>query len=176
MSEHRPLLLRVLFISCFSMFAARAALAGGPKPAWSDWERANSLAQEGNWLVIRQPGEGFCYIQQDFEGARDKMGLSMKRDARPYLTTPFFRGIEGDVTYQVDNKPMRLVLEKDASALGIKLSPDVVPEMQHGTLLKVRVKHRGQPVLEQRFELRGFAAAVLWLDRSACKKASRTTP
>jgi hypothetical protein len=33
---------------------------------WSQWELENAVAKERDWLVIRQPPEGFCYLNPDF--------------------------------------------------------------------------------------------------------------
>jgi hypothetical protein len=70
----------------------------------------------------------------------------------------------------VNDGPVRIVPENEARALGIKLSPDVVPELKRGGTLSVRVKPVGQSTLEQTFNLQGFAAATQWLDRPACRQ------
>jgi len=94
----------------------------------------------------------------------------MKKDEIPYLTTPFFRGIEGDVSYWVDDGPVRIIQEKDASAFGIKLSKDVVPELKAGVTLHVRIKPVGSSTMEQKFDLSGFTAVSEWLGSDKCCK------
>ena len=61
---------------CALMLFAPFAEAVSPK--WTDWDHSNSVAREGQWLVIRQPDEGFCYIKQGYDGYSDKMDLLMK--------------------------------------------------------------------------------------------------
>jgi len=139
-------------------------------PSWSEWERANSVAHEGDWLVIRQPDEGFCYIKQSYDADPSKIVMLMKKDRVPYLVTPFFHGVEGDVSYQVDSQPLRLVQESKATQVPIALSGEVVPEMEKGTRLRVRVKPKGKPTLEQIFSLRGFSAASKRLGSDTCRK------
>ena len=139
-------------------------------PKWTEWEQANSVAKKGQWLVIRQPEEGFCYIKQGYDGRSDKLDLSMKLDGVPYLTTPFFHGIQGDVSYRVDNGPMRIVPESKVSGSVIKLSPGVVSELRRGSMLTVRVKPAGMPTLQQTFDLRGFTAASGLLGSTACQQ------
>jgi len=139
-------------------------------PVWTDWELANSIVKEEYWLVIRQPDAGFCYIKQGYDESPDKMDLLMKKDGIPYLTTPFCRGIQGDVSYWVDDGPVRIIHEKNVSALGMKLSPDIIPELKKGKFLIVRVKPVGMSTTKQKFNLRGFTAASKWLGSSTCGK------
>ena len=160
----------ILGVSVCAAMLLLASLAEAASPRWTDWERSNAIAKEGQWLVIRQPDEGFCYIIQGYDGYSDKMNLSMKNDGVPYLTTPFFRGIQGDVSYWVDDGQVRIVREAQASALGIKLSPEVVPKLRRGNRLTVRVKPVGRSTIEQTFDLRGFTAASKWLGSSTCRK------
>jgi hypothetical protein len=157
-------------ISICTAILLLAFLAEAVPPVWTDWERSNAVAKEGEWLVIRQPDGGFCYIKQGYDGYSDKMELSMKRDGVPYLITPFFQGIQGDVSYWVDDGPVRIVREAQASALGIKLSPKVVPELRRGRKLFVRVKPAGRLTIEQTFDLRGFTAASKWLGSPTCRE------
>jgi invasion protein IalB len=169
-SINRQILFKVMAAVLFACAFIGVPSAFGVSPQWSDWERANSVAKEGQWLVIRQPNEGFCYIKQSYDGYSNKMDLSMKKDGIPYLTTPFFRGIEGDVSYWVDDGPVRIVQEKAASALGIKLSKNIVPELKAGVTLHVRVKPVGSSTIEQTFDLTGFTAASAWLGSDRCCK------
>lgn len=160
--------LAVAFV--FAMNTIFPSVSYAASPSWSEWERANSIAKEGQWLVVRQPNEGFCYIKQGYEGHSEQMDLSMKIDGIPYLTTPFYRGIEGDVSYQVDDGPTRIVPEDKASSLGIKLSSELVPELRRGKELTVRVKPVDQNTLEQKFDLSGFSAASDMLGNSVCRE------
>ena len=160
----------VLAATAFAISSLWTSLASAVPPKWTDWEQANAVGKEGAWLVIRQPDEGFCYIKQGYDGYSDKMDFLMKMDAIPHLTTPFFHGIQGDVSYRVDDGPVRIVPEEKANALGIELSPEVVPEMKRGNRLTVRVKPVGKPTLEQSFDLRGFTAASEFLGSAICRE------
>ncbi len=154
-------------------FGTMAALflVGVPAYAadWSEWEIKNSVAREGDFLVIRQPGEGFCYVKQSYYAHPGKMELSMKADNKPFIPLPFFRGLDGDVTYWVDDRSIRIIRENKARN-PLMLAEEVVPELKTGATLTVRVKPVGQPTREQRFSLRGFTAATRWLDTPECQQ------
>ena len=150
------------------------AVADAAGPTWSEWEHKHAVAHEGQFLVIHQPGEAFCYLKQSYEDDTGKMELSMKRDGVPYLVTPFFRGIEGDISYHVNDGPVRIVPENPKNNMGFNLSTDAVPEMKRGGMLSIRVKPTGEATREQRFELRGFSAAAQWLDKPTCREKDKS--
>ena len=156
-------------VALSAAIAFSTSLAYAATPTWTNWERANSVAKHGQWLVIRQPNDGFCYIRQSYDRYSNEMDLSMKKDGVPWLSTPFWRGIQGDVSYRVDDGPVRIVPEKEGAS-GIELSSDVVPELKRGRRLTVRVKPVGSRTLEQTFDLRGFAAASELLGSPKCQK------
>jgi len=139
-------------------------------PSWSEWEKSNSLSKHGHWLVIRQPNEGFCYIKQSYDGQNKKMELSIKKDHIPHLVTPFYRGVQGDVTYWVDDGPVRIVKEENVSNFGIELQKQIFPELKKGQKLHVRVNPVGDGTMEQVFDLTGFTAASKWLGCEKCQK------
>lgn len=139
-------------------------------PNWTEWDKANAVAQKKQWLVIREPNQGFCYIRQGYDGYSDRMDLSMKKDGIPYLTTPFSGGIEGGVSYQVDDGAVRTVPDGDISTTIVRLSPDVVPELRRGLVLTVRVTPDGRRTFEQKFDLRGFTAASNMFGSAICRE------
>ncbi len=155
---------RHLVFILFSM--AISSLSNAIEPRWEKWDTANSVAKEGYWLVIRQPDEGFCFAKQGYEGYPDKMEIIIKNDDIPLLISPFFRGIEGDITYHVDDGKIR----KIPSSQILSLSKDIVPELKKGNYLYIKFKPIGREVLQQSFNLSGFAQAHAWLDKSACKQ------
>jgi hypothetical protein len=128
--------------------------------SWSPRERENAISQHGAFMVIMQPGSGFCYVKQSYYDDTSKMELIF-REASLSVVTPYYAGIEGDVKYRVDDGPERIVknseIRRDHS---FDLSPDVVGEMKTGNLLHIRVKPKGQPARTQSFSLLGFAAAA----------------
>ena len=135
---------------------------------WSDWEYDNAVARKGTWLVIKQPEARFCYVKQSYNGQL-KMEMLMKIDNVPGLTVPFFRGLDGDVTYKVDNGPVRVIPQEDAIN-PLRLSSEVVPELKTGKKLTVRVKPVGKRTIEQEFSLVGFAEAAALLDNPVCQR------
>lgn len=149
-------------------FFASGVYAATPK--WTEWEEANSVAKKGQWLVIRQPYEGFCYMKQGYEDSSVHMDLAMKSDGVPYFTTPFFHGIQGDISYRVDDGPVRIIPDNGTNSSLIKLSPEVVSELKRGSALFVRVKPVGMSALKQSFDLRGFTAANKVLGSSVCQE------
>ncbi len=52
------------------------------QPKWERWDLANSVAKEGNWLVVRQPDEGFCYVKQGYDGYEDKLEIIVKKQRK----------------------------------------------------------------------------------------------
>lgn len=161
-------ILTVLLVLGTIGFFASGVYAATPK--WSEWEQANAVAKKGQWLVVRQPDEGLCYMKQGYEGYSDKMDLSMKLDGVPYLITPFFSGIQGDVSYRIDDGPMIIVPENNINVSVIKLSLEVVSELKRGRALTVRVKPVGMSTSQQSFDLRGFTAASEFLGSSTCRE------
>ena len=97
------------------------------------------------------------------------MEMLMKIDNVPGLTVPFFRGLDGDVTYKVDNGPVRVIPQEDAIN-PLRLSSEVVPELKTGKKLTVRVKPVGKRTIEQEFSLVGFAEAAALLDNPVCQR------
>lgn len=136
---------------------------------WSDWERDNAVAQHRDFLVIRQPGEGFCYVKQSYDNDTSKMELSFQGDA-PYIVTPFYRGIEGSIEYRVDHGKTRIVKNSEISGSNsFHLSKNVVPEIKAGLKLYVKVNPVGERSRTQSFSLLGFTAASQELNTEKCE-------
>ena len=137
---------------------------------WSQWELENAVAKERDWLVIRQPGQGFCYLKQSYDSDPSKMAITTGRSGVPTILTPFFRGIEGSVRYQVDDNPLRRVpasqIEKRS---GVVLPRDLIPALKAGQKLVVYITPVGERPRTQSFSLLGFTAAARWLDREECQ-------
>lgn len=137
---------------------------------WSQWERENAVVQERDWLVIRQPGEGFCYVKQSYDNDLSKMEISVGQEGIPAIVTPFFRGIIGGIAYQVDDGPVYQVPASEIEQANlIHLAPDLIPEMKAGQQLFVRVHPVGEEPRTQAFSLLGFTAALKVLDREDCQ-------
>lgn len=162
--------LAILVIALFITSPPRAA-------DWSKWERDNAVAKERDWLVIRQPGEGFCYLKQSYDRDTSKMEMTTGRSGIPALVTPFYRGITGSVIYQVDDRePGRIPAPRIENAALIQLPKSIIPAMKSGRQLKVQVTPTGQAPTTQVFSLSGFTAASEWLEREECQvKPSRET-
>ncbi|MBT3549645.1 MAG: hypothetical protein HOO19_16410 [Rhodospirillaceae bacterium] len=149
-----------------------AALAGAvpfiaSAQSWTNWERQNSVTKSGDWMVIKQPGAGFCYLKQSYNDQTGKMELSMKADYHPFVPLPFYRGLDGDVIYRVDDGALRIIPQNRARN-PLLLSKEIVPELKSGSVLTIRVKPVGRTPIEQRFSLRGFTAATAWLNKPVC--------
>lgn len=138
--------------------------------SWSRWERQHAVSQQKTFLVIKQPGEGFCYVKQSYDNDTSKMELIFSGSA-PLIITPFYRGIDGDVKYWVDSDPKRTVSSSEINGTSsFKLATDVVNEMKAGQTLYVRVKPLGEPERTQEFSLLGFTAAVRALNGPECQE------
>ena len=139
---------------------------------WSEWETKNSVAKFGSFMVIKQPGSNpsFCYIKQSYEDVPGKMELTVKVDEIPYLTHPFYRGMNSDLIYQVDDGPVRFI---KASVLNsrraIPLDKSVTKELVSGRRLKLRHTPEGYRNMEQVLPLNGFKAALRNLGSNTCK-------
>jgi hypothetical protein len=142
--------------------------SAGVAQDWSSWERQHAVGRYGEFLVIKQPGEGFCYATQSYESDPSKMTLSLKGET-PSIATPFFRGIDGAPVYWVDDGSKRQVASAEVTAAGsFRLSPEVVGELRAGQVLYVQVKPTGEPSVTQEFSLRGFTAVSRMLSSPAC--------
>ena len=137
---------------------------------WSKWERGNAVAQERDWLVIRQPGEGFCYLKQSYDRDTSKMEMTTGRSGIPALVTPFYRGITGTVIFQVDDhEPGRIPASRIENAALIQLPKSLIPALKSGRQLKVQVTPTGHAPRTETFSLLGFTAASKWLERAECQ-------
>ncbi len=141
-------------------------IASAVQPKWERWDIANSVAKEGNWLVVRQPDEGFCYLKQGYDGYEDKLEIIVKKDGIPILISPFFRGIEGNVKYWIDGGEDRTI----PPSMVLKLPQSLVPEMKRGSSLYVEFKPVGYGLKKQRLSLSGFTKAFNWLGSAECRK------
>jgi hypothetical protein len=137
---------------------------------WSQWELENAVAKERDWLVIRQPPEGFCYLKQSYTSDPSKMEMTTGRSGVPTIITPFFKGVQGSVRYQVDNNtPREIPVSQLEHPSVIELPRDLVPVLKAGQQLTVRVTPIGESPRTQTFSLLGFTAASRWLEREECK-------
>ena len=142
--------------------------------SWSQWEQQNSVGQHKAFLVIKQPGEGFCYVKQSHDSDTTKMELRFKGNA-PVIITPY-RGIDGDVQYWVDDNPKWTVTGSEIDMPNsIELVTDVVTEMKAGQTLYVYVKPSGMPERTQGFSLSGFTAAARALNGPECREGKGDT-
>ncbi|MES9858909.1 MAG: hypothetical protein ABW166_20265 [Sedimenticola sp.] len=141
-------------------------IASAVQPKWEQWDVANSVAKEGSWLVVRQPDEGFCYIKQGYDGYGDKLEVIVKKDEIPILISPFFRGIEGSVTYWVDDGEARTI----PASMVLKLPHSLVQKMKRGSSLYIEFRPVGYGLKKQRLSLSGFTKAFSWLGSSECRK------
>lgn len=151
-------------------FGIGLAHAEPPKPEWTAWEQANAVSQEGDWLVVRQPDEGHCYLKQSFDGYVDVMELKVPPDRRPELSLPFLRGLPKEVRYAVDKGPMRTVPEGDIGPVITHLPESLIPVMAQGRVLEIEADPLAKPVVRQSFSLEGFTAALDWLGSEECRQ------
>ncbi len=141
--------------------------------SWTEWELKNSVAREGDWLVIKAPGENFCFLKQSYDDDLSKMELRIDRIDKgepPLVITPFIRGIEGTITYRVDeNAPRSFDASTFAGKTAFDLSIDTWPEMKKGNRLFVSVKPVNKNRISQAFILIGLTAASQWFKNARCK-------
>jgi invasion protein IalB len=137
-------------------------------------ERAVEMAdgtekREGDWIVSKQLPAG-CMMQQDDASDSSKMSLVFGPAGIPMIVAPFFRGIEGDLRYQVDSRePGSVPAWAIKIPAPIELPRELVPALKAGRQLIISVTPVGDVPRVQRFSLIGFAAASRWLERETCQ-------
>ena len=153
----------VLTLACLLCLPVQAA-------NWSAWEQQHAVARQQDFLVIRDPADGSCYLKQSYYGEPEAMELVMASDGVPILTTPYYAGIEGDVVYAVDQGAERRLGGGGVSVgKSLALPRALVPQLKAGWTLRVRVQPVGQPPREQQFSLKGFTAAARRLHTKPCR-------
>lgn len=139
-------------------------------PKWGGWERANTIAKHGQWAVIRQPDEGFCYLKQSYAGDTRAFELSMQKDGIPALISPFFRGLKGPLLYKIDNGPWQSIALPKNTGWPIPLPAKARAQMKAGNLLFLKAKATGVGPITQRVSLRGFSKSSSMLGGAECRK------
>jgi invasion protein IalB len=153
------------------VFGSTCAHAVGVKAKWTEWEEANSVAQEGDWLVVRQPDKGFCYLVQNSGDGYDNVWVArMKADGIPTFVIPPLQGLPKDVSYRVDGGPVENVQKRNIDSLAVKLPASAVPAMKRGRMMTVWINIPGEPLVELNVGLDGFTAAASWLGSKECRR------
>lgn len=131
-------------------------------------ERA--IAQEEDWLVFRESGQGGCYLSQLIEPSAAQMQLVVRRDGVPVLHTPFRRGFKGYVVFKVDRRsPLFVAAALVRNPEAFDIPKEILPDMFAGRNFSVWAQPVGTEPQEQEFSLVGFTAAMSWLDRTECR-------
>jgi len=160
------MLLIALGVSLGILLGWQPAFAASP--SWSAWEERNSVARSGDWRVIKQEGEDFCYLKQSYENRPDLMEILVKDSGTPFIVTPFVDGMKRHVEFHVDEDAARQI--NNASETRIPLPVALVPELKKGHTLSVTVTPVGRSESHtQGFSLRGFSAAYKQLSSEICQ-------
>jgi hypothetical protein len=98
------------------------------------------------------------------------MQITTGRSGVPTVITPFFLGIRGSVTYQIDDREPGVIPAADIDGSTIRLPRSLIPTMKAGRQLRVSVTPVGAAAAQtQVFSLLGFTAASKWLERDICQ-------
>lgn len=159
-----PRLLTVLPVIALAAVALlhHSDVARAASPSWTEWERAHTHGRHGDFLVVREPEGGSCYVKQSYRDDPSHIELTVRAGEAPVLVGAWIRGVEGPLSYRVDGGVLRSVWVKTIASF--ELDPEVLSEMRAGNYLRVSVEPRGLPVWRQRLSLRGFTAATRELD------------
>ncbi len=130
-------------------------------------ERA--IAQEEDWLVLQESGQGGCYLAQLIEPGTAQMQRIVRQDGVPLLRTPYRKGFKGYVVFKVDRRnPLFVAAALVENPQAFDLPKEILPDMFAGRNFSVWAQPVGNEPQEQKFSLVGFTAAMSWLERAEC--------
>ena len=153
-----------------SLLLAPAASAA---PSWTPWERDHAIGQFRSFLIIRQPGDGFCYAKQSFHMDSGKMELIFDGEVVTVLL-PHVASGRWDVTFWVDSGKRQTIRHEQIMAPdSFHLPRDRLGDLKSGNYLNVRVSPDGAEPFSQTISLLGFTAAGNKLDDPECTNAAR---
>lgn len=147
-----------------------ASLAPAHAVPATDRVLERALAQEEDWLVFQESGQGGCYLAQLVAPARDQMQLIVRPDGVPVLQTPYRRGFKGYVVFKVDRRsPLFVAAALVNNPESFDIPEEILPDMFAGRNFSVWAQPVGTEPREQEFSLVGFTAAMSWLERKECR-------
>ncbi len=164
----------IILLACLGLIATGGAGMAdqAQEPGWSNWDQEHAVAREEDWLVIKDPAQGLCYIKQGYLGQR-MMDLELDEHGALCLWGPFSPvAVDVQVQYQIDHRGQERFIARQVSN-GLRLPDDLIQEMQKGYVLTVKVESLDPEqelgtVPEQEFSLLGFLAATKVLDTQKC--------
>ncbi len=91
----------------------------------------------------------------------------MRKDLKLRLSLPYYDGIKGKITYQIDSGKTKKVKPSKFEAV---LPKSVAKKLRKAEVLTVSVKPVNSTVITQRFIMKGFNDAGIWLGSKKCKQ------
>ena len=87
--------------------AALVLLGSGPGAALPepDVGPRDSIAQEADWLVVKQADSSGCHLAPAVRPWPSQLEFLVRGDSVPVLLTPYKRGFKGYVIFTVDKRP-----------------------------------------------------------------------
>ena len=140
---------------------------GQNAPNWPSWERENSVGQYGDFLVVLQPGQGYCYATQDFHDRPTAMIMTVGRETVSVIMPAIF-GVT-KAAYAIDGKDLRSIPASAIEGSAWKLPAELVPALRAGVTLTVSADYRNEGSRTQTLSLRGFTAAQKVINSSRCR-------
>lgn len=139
--------------------------------SWSPEDRANALARERDFLVVKENGQ--CVVKQSYYDNPGNMELVFEADddaptlITPYLATP------DKVVYEVDAEGEIPANEMPSASMmsssRMRLPTDVIAAMKGGRRLKVMARVNGRWSRAHTISLMGFSAALDVLNGPQCR-------
>lgn len=143
---------------CVALLIPFAAHSRSPEPQWPEEEHNKAISQHSDFLLIRY--DTGCTVKQSYSDP-DLMELAYSEGEMNVLN-PFYRGVEGDVVYWVDDNEKNTFKKEAVNANNSlpPIPPHIVKQMKKGNNLHVHVNPVGEAERTQVFGLQGLTQSM----------------
>ena len=157
---------RLLAAGMGLLFVATSA----PAVSWSPEDRANAIARERDFLVVKEGGR--CVLKQSYHDDPGHMELVFQAgDEAPTLVTPYLSTPE-KVVYEVDPPDEipanEMPVSSMVSSTRMRLPGEVINAMKGGRRLKVMARINGRWSRAHTLSLMGFSSGLDVLQGPQC--------
>jgi len=156
-----------LLVGCTCAVSVHARTA---TPQWTEREREKAVSSEGDFLVVKY--DSGCTVKQSYA---DPGMMELAYSAgEMHILSPFYKGVETDVEYWVDDKKKRSFSKETVNRTNDfpRLSDAVIESMTNGGTLYVKVNPVDAQPRIQEFNLRGLSDAIQVVEGEECAPKS----